>query len=80
MSTYTGPSRGHSLAAIEAGAYRIVLEDGSVWRAYEGYGDVLAAWEMGQMITVKGNRDPEFPYLLVNVHRNESVEAQFIKT
>jgi hypothetical protein len=78
MAAYAGGSRGHTVGAVDTGAVRLVLDDGSVWQAYDGFRDVLAGWEPGHMITVKPNRDPLFPYLLVNVHRNESVEAQFI--
>jgi precorrin-3B methylase len=77
---YSGPSRGHSIAAVDASRPAITLEDGSVWLAYEGYVDVVRGWGVGEMITVKENRDELFPYKLVNVHHNQSVEVQLVST
>lgn len=74
MTHYPGGALGHSVAAIEDGC--VVLEDGSRWSVYAGFQSRAAAWVAGEMITVKNNRDEEYPYLLVNVHRNESVEVR----
>ena len=75
---YSGTSRGHSIVAVDAAGSRVTLEDGSVWIAYEGYVDVLRGWGEGEMITVKENRDELFPYKLVNVHHNQSVEVRLL--
>ncbi|MEJ2107886.1 MAG: hypothetical protein P8X48_11285 [Acidiferrobacteraceae bacterium] len=76
--TYSGSSRGHSIVAVDTAESRVTLEDGSVWIAYEGYVDVLRGWGEGEMITVKENRDELFPYKLINVHHNQSVEVRLL--
>lgn len=75
---YSGSSRGHSIVAVDTAKSRVILEDGSVWIAYEGYVDVLRGWGEGEMITVKENRDELFPYKLINVHHNQSVEVRLL--
>lgn len=75
---YGGPSRGHAIASVDANADVVDLDDGSRWRAYEGYHGILQEWQTGEMITVKENRDDLYPYKLINVHHNQSVEAQFV--
>jgi hypothetical protein len=77
---YSGTSRGHSIVAVDPAGFRVTLEDGSVWIAYEGYVDVLRGWGEGEMITVKENRDELFPYKLINVHHNQSVEVRLLAT
>jgi hypothetical protein len=73
---YSGPSRGHTVATIDLAAGTVTLEDGSVWEAYQGYGDVVRGWQSGEMITVKENRDEIYPYKLINVHQNQSIEVR----
>jgi hypothetical protein len=77
VATYTGESRGHSVNRVDSSVALVVLEDDSQWRVYEGFANVISRWQEGEMVTIKPNRDPEFPYKLVNVHQNQSVEARF---
>ena len=76
---YSGGSRGHRLADILDDGLTVVLEDASHWQVYDGFADRCATWQPGQMLTVKPGKDPEFPYLLVNVDRNESVECRLVR-
>jgi len=54
----------------------VMLDDHSAWRVYPGFKDVAEHWLKKEMIIVKQGKDPDYPYKLVNVHRNESVEAK----
>ena len=76
-ANYQGDSRGHTVDRIDSANAIVVLEDQSSWRVYEGFRDIIAKWKEGEMVTIKSNRDPEFPYKLVNVHHNQSVEARY---
>ncbi len=75
---YGGSSRGHVIASVDPETRVVALDDGSRWRAYAGYYEVLQEWQTGEMITVKGNRDDLYPYKLINVHHNQSVEVQLV--
>ena len=77
MATYPGDSRGHSVKQVATAEITVTLEDDSRWRVYEGFVEVISGWQEGEMVTIKPNRDAEFPYKLVNVHQNQSVEARF---
>jgi len=74
--TYPGLNKGQYLTHLDAQACHLVLGDGSKWDVYAGFQGILAQWQDGDTIGVKANRDPEYPYKLVNANRNESVEAR----
>lgn len=76
-ASYTGDSRGHSVGEVDPASASVVLDDGSRWQVYEGFVEIISAWQAGEMVTIKPNRDPEYPYKLVNVHKNQSVEVRF---
>jgi hypothetical protein len=76
-ASYSGDSRGHTVGEVDAGSVTVVLDDNSRWQVYQGFADVIAGWHPGEMVTIKPNRDPEYPYKLVNVHKNQSVEARY---
>lgn len=78
MVKYAGASRGHSLWQVDVTNGIVVLEDGSRWKVYEGFVDILRTWQAEEMVTIKPNRDPLFPYKVVNIHKNQSVEAQYL--
>lgn len=78
MVEYAGASRGHSLWQVDVANGIVVLEDGSRWKVYQGVVDILRAWRAEEMVTIKPNRDPLFPYKVINVHKNQSVEAQYL--
>lgn len=73
---YSGDSRDHQIQSVEDSGDFIVLEDGSRWQIYEGFVAKTRNWQVGEMITVTENRDELFPYRLINVHKNESVEVK----
>ena len=75
--SYSGNSRGHSVGEVDAASASVVLDDGSRWQVYQAFADVIGKWQAGEMVTIKPNWDPEFPYKLVNVHKNQSVEARY---
>jgi len=75
---YAGDSRGHAVQTVEAEGGEIVLEDDSRWQVYEGFIDKTKKWQASEMITVTENRDTLFPYRLINVHKNESVEVRLL--
>ncbi len=75
---YQGDSRGHTIQTVEDDGGQIVLEDGSRWQVYEGFVGKTSTWQVNEMITVTENRDELFPYRLVNVHKNESVEVRLL--
>lgn len=74
---YPGSSRDHLLDAVSTDG-EIRLEDGSCWAVYTGFHAVINAWCAGEMIGISPNRDPDYPYRLVNVHQNQSVEARYL--
>lgn len=76
-ASYSGDSRGHSVGEVDAASASVVLDDGSRWQVYEGFVEIISDWQTGEMVTIKPNRDPEYPYKLVNVHKNQSVEVRF---
>lgn len=79
MAEYAGINNGHTLGRIEQDGAIAVLDDGSQWRVYEGFVSRVSLWQAGEMIRVKQNkRDLEYPYLLINIHKNEQVETAFL--
>ncbi|MGD8514896.1 MAG: hypothetical protein PVF52_04720 [Granulosicoccaceae bacterium] len=73
--TYAALSTPHSLAAVHEQGAVLELEDGSRWQVYAGFVPISGMWASDEMIRVKTNRNPEYPYTLINVHRNEQLEA-----
>ncbi len=78
--SYTAVGMPHSLDTVEAAGAVLVLEDGSRWQVYEGFTFRSGDWTKGEMINVKQGKNPEYPYTLVNIHRNEQVEASHLLT
>jgi len=76
---YTGEARGHTVQHVNDGGKTVILEDGSAWEVYEGYTSRTEKWEIGDLIGVKQSTDDEFPYLLINVNFNNSVECKLVK-
>ncbi|MDX5150958.1 MAG: hypothetical protein R3188_00655 [Acidiferrobacterales bacterium] len=76
---YSGNTRGHTLKEVADGGRTVVLEDGSAWEVYEGYASRAAKWELGDLVGVKASTDDEYPYLLINVNFNNSVECRLIR-
>ena len=76
---YTGASRGHTMKQVVDGGLKVILEDGSTWEIYEGYAGRAQKWEVGDLIGIKPSTDEEFPYLLVNVNFNNSVECKLVR-
>jgi hypothetical protein len=75
---YHGDSRGHNIQEVENEGGIIVLEDGSRWQVYAGFMDKTRKWQASEMITVNENRDDLYPYRLINIHKNESVEVRLV--
>lgn len=76
---YSGDPRGHTVREVIDGGQTVVLEDGSAWEIYEGYASRAQKWEVGDLVGVKASTDDEYPYLLVNVNFNNSVECRLIR-
>lgn len=76
---YSGKSRGHQVAQVDQSGSVVRLEDDSTWSVYQGFAVAVADWSVGDLVTVKTGKDPEFPYLLVNVNRNTSAECCLIE-
>lgn len=76
---YSGNSRGHRVAEVDQSGAIVRLEDDSCWSVYQGFAKTVADWLVDDLVTVKAGKDPEFPYLLVNVNRNTSVECYLVK-
>jgi len=76
---YSGEARGHVIGEVLDDGRTVVLEDGSAWEVYEGYTSRTAKWEVGDLIGVKASTDDEYPYLLINVNFNNSVECKLIR-
>jgi hypothetical protein len=72
---YRNIDQGHFLDNISSSEHTLTLDDGSRWQVYEGYMDMLADWQPSHMIRVKQNKDPDYPYKIINIHTNESIEA-----
>ena len=73
--SYTGLNTPHSVGRIENDGQLLELEDGSRWQVYEGFTFRTQAWSDGEMINVKLGKNPDYPYTLVNFHKNEQVDA-----
>ena len=73
--SYAGLKNGHTVGKIGNDGQLLELEDGSRWQIYEGFASRTNGWSGGEMIKVKQNKNPEYPYTLVNIHKNEQVEA-----
>jgi hypothetical protein len=73
--TYTELNAPHQLSGVHDKGVVLELEDGSRWKVYAGFVAMSSMWSVGEMIRVKTNRNPEYPYTLINVHRNEQLEA-----
>jgi hypothetical protein len=78
MAEYTALNQAHTLAEVLDNGQRLKLEDKSCWEIYEGFVDRSAGWGAGEMINVRASKDEEYPYRLINVHKNESVDARFV--
>ena len=76
--TYIGLKESHSVSSVEDDGLFVVLEDGSRWQVYEGFTFRSNAWIKGEMIMVKTNKNPENPFTLINVHKNDQVEAMLL--
>jgi len=76
---YSGEARGHTVQEVLNGGGKVVLEDGSAWEVYEGYTSRTEKWEVGDLIGVKPSTDDEYPYLLINVNFNNSVECKLLR-
>jgi hypothetical protein len=76
---YRNIDQGHILKTINTEDKIITLDDGSQWLIYAGYLDVVQSWQPTQMIRVKNNKDPGYPYKIINIHTNESVEARLLQ-
>ncbi|MGD8998813.1 MAG: hypothetical protein PVF75_00240 [Granulosicoccaceae bacterium] len=73
--TYAGLNTAHQLVGVHDEGAVLELEDGSRWQVYAGFVTISGMWAADEMIRVKTNRNPEYPYTLINVHRNEQLEA-----
>jgi len=78
MTDYASVNQPHTLAAIEAQGQTLQLEDGSRWDVYSGFVPVTAHWNEGDMINVRASRDDEYPYHIINIHKNQSADARLI--
>jgi len=76
---YSGDPRGHTVKEIANAGQTVLLEDGSAWAVYEGYASRAGKWEAGDLVGVKASTDNEYPYLLINVNHNNSVECKLIR-
>ena len=76
---YSGAPRGHTIKEVTNAGQTVELEDGSAWEVYEGYAVRAEKWEVGDLVGVKASTDNEYPYLLVNVNFNNSVECRLIR-
>lgn len=73
--SYTGLNTPHSVGSIENEGLLLELDDGSHWQVYEGFTFRTQAWSVGDMINVKPGKNPDYPYTLVNFHKNEQADA-----
>jgi hypothetical protein len=76
---YSNINHGHYLQNINSAKKIITLDDESEWQIYDGYLELISSWKPDHMIRVKENKDPEFPYKIINIHTNESVEARLLQ-
>lgn len=73
--SYEGINTPHTVTSIGDDGHVLELDDGSRWQIYEGFTFRTNTWKGGEMINVKHNKNPDYPYTLVNIHKNEQVEA-----
>ncbi|WP_126453284.1 hypothetical protein [Sulfuriflexus mobilis] len=79
MSTYPGLKGGHFLQGVEEGGAIVSLDDGARFKVYEGFVCFTRDWQQGHMLRVKENpKNGAFPYKLINIHANNSAEAEWL--
>jgi hypothetical protein len=78
MSEYTAINQAHSLVEVSNAGKQLTLDDGSCWDVYAGFAERAMLWVAGEMVNVRPFKDEQYPYRLINVHRNESVDAKLI--
>ncbi len=76
---YTALDQGHFIEEVRGDGEVIVLQDGSRWDVYPGFLFRTREWRPEEMIRVKRSKSDEYPYKLINIHRNESVEVRPIR-
>lgn len=54
----------------------IQLDDGSLWRVYEGDRDLIGSWARSDRVEVLQTDDQRFPYRLTNCSSRKTVRAQ----
>ena len=79
-AVYAGLKQGHAVKEVRAGGACVLLDDDSLWQVYEGFVFRSQAWQCDEMITVKTNKNAQYPYKLINIHRNESVEVALLQS
>lgn len=76
MTKYTAINQAHILIEISESGQQLRLDDDSCWDVYAGFVERSALWASGEMINVRPCNDEQYPYRLINIHRNESVDAR----
>lgn len=80
MTTYPGLKQGHTVASVEEDGSVVCLEDGACFKVYSGFCPVSKKWQPENMVNIKQNlKNPEHPYILINFHCNDQIEAAWIE-
>ncbi|RTZ58760.1 MAG: hypothetical protein DSZ33_05425 [Gammaproteobacteria bacterium] len=75
---YTDINEWHQIAEKLAEQNRLICTNGSHWEYFPGFAKVVRRWGEQDFIRIKSNKDPEYPWRLVNVSRQESVDARLL--
>ena len=77
--SYDAIKEWHQIAEKRKDENRLVCTNASVWEYFPGFATVIRRWNEDDLIKLKRIKDPEYPWRLINVSRQESVDAKLIK-
>ncbi len=68
----------HQIAEKLVERNQLICTNGTRWEYFPGFAGVIRRWSGQDFIRIKKNRDREYPWRLINVSRQESVDARLL--
>lgn len=76
---YSAINEWHQIAEKPKDENRLICVNGSEWEYFPGFAKVIRRWSEADLIKLKKSKDPAYPWKLVNISRQESVDARLTK-
>ena len=76
---YSDIKEWHQIADKLKDENRLICTNGSQWEYFPGFAKVIRRWSEDDLIKLKQSKDEEYPWKLINISRQESVDAKLIK-